>query len=191
MDPIDLLQSCIPIPPERLGIRYIVTGSVASVTYGEYRNTNGIDVVLRIGVGDADALRACSPEPDFCISPEAVRDAIIRVGPFNVLHSPSGFKIDFMVSSMGEFDQSRFARARPVTLPGGLSLLLASPEDVILKKLEYSGPVVQTSTSATSRKSPAVWRRDRWCMCGTVGRATERERAVGPFQSTRAGSVTR
>ena len=136
MDPLDLLRVCVPVF-DRLHIGYFVTGSVASATYGEFRNTNDIDIVVHVDVDDTDTICNCFPEPEFYVSREAVRDAIVRAGQFNVLHSTSGFKIDFMVSSFDEFDRSRFARAKLVPLAEGFVLKMASPEDVIIKKLEY------------------------------------------------------
>jgi len=47
MEPSDLLRHLVNVF-ESLGIRYFVTGSVASIFYGEPRFTNDIDVVADI-----------------------------------------------------------------------------------------------------------------------------------------------
>ncbi len=60
-----------------------------------------------------------------------------RAGQFNILHPGSGLKIDVMVADDSPFNASRFGRSRSVLVAPDTSPLFASPEDVILKKLEY------------------------------------------------------
>ncbi len=136
MDPLDLFIS-LAVTLDRLQIPYFVTGSVAAAAFGDKRYTADIDVVVRLKPADAEALCACFPEQEFYISIEAVRDAIARAGQFNVLHPASGYKIDFVVSAFGEFDRARFDRAIGLRMPSGEQVRFASPEDVMLKKLEY------------------------------------------------------
>jgi hypothetical protein len=136
VDPIELLPLCIPTF-ERTQIGYFVTGSVASASYGEQRFTRDVDVVVHLESDDDEIICACFPEPEFYVSRQAVQAAIASAGQFNVVHAASGFKIDFMVSGLSEFDRSRFARARKVEILPGLEVRMASPEDVTVKKLEY------------------------------------------------------
>jgi hypothetical protein len=56
---------------------------------------------------------------------------------FNVIHVPSGLKADIVVSSGSAHDESRFRRVRLIAMPDGRREPFASPEDVILKKLEF------------------------------------------------------
>lgn len=49
MEPYDLLKYMVKAF-ESLGIRYFITGSIASIFYGEPRFTNDIDVVADTGV---------------------------------------------------------------------------------------------------------------------------------------------
>ena len=46
------LVSLFVLPLEALGIRYMVTGSVAAMGYGEPRLTNDVDVVVDLSAGD-------------------------------------------------------------------------------------------------------------------------------------------
>lgn len=62
---------------------------------------------------------------------------VARHRQFNVIHPASGLKVDVMVPVMDELDRSRFGRARRVEPGPGLTASFASPEDVILKKLQY------------------------------------------------------
>ena len=122
---------------ERLRLPYLVTGSIATILYGEPRFTNDIDVVVQLTPEAAGALAAAFPAPEFYADAEQIRDAIARRRQFNVIHPASGLKVDFMIPAMDAFDRSRFARVRRVRPAPGLEADFAAPEDVILKKLQY------------------------------------------------------
>lgn len=137
MEPLTLVRIAVSILDE-LGIDYLVTGSMASTAYGEARLTNDVDIAIRATPELAAALAAAFKEPDFYASAAAARTAAQQGGgQFNVIHPSSGFKIDFMVVANDEFDQSRFQRARYVRLQSETTTAYASPEDVILRKLQY------------------------------------------------------
>jgi hypothetical protein len=122
---------------DRLGIPYLLTGSMASSVYGEPRFTNDIDVVAALPLAQVPALCAAFPAPDFFCSPEAAEQAVRQQFQFNILHVASGLKVDVIVATDSAFDRSRLSRG--VRLPAGedFEATFASPEDVIVKKLEY------------------------------------------------------
>ncbi len=122
---------------ERLNLTYLITGSIATILYGEPRFTNDIDVVVQLSLDQAETLVESFPASEFYADVEQVRLAIARKGQFNFIHPASGLKIDFMVPSMDEFDQSRFARAKKLWPVDDLQANFAAPEDVIVKKLQY------------------------------------------------------
>ena len=122
---------------EKLGIPYFVTGSLATVFYGEPRFTNDIDVVVDLPPGKIAAFCAAFPEEDFYLSEESARRAVARRGQFNVIHPRSGLKVDFMVSGDSPLDRSRFLRARRLSPGPDFQASFSSPEDVILKKMEF------------------------------------------------------
>jgi hypothetical protein len=122
---------------ERLKLPYLVTGSIATILYGEPRFTNDIDVVVQLPLDRAEALVAAFPAGEFYVDLEHVRRAIARRGQFNILHPTSGLKVDVMIPAMDDFDRSRFARARRVRPADGLEADFAAPEDVVVKKLQY------------------------------------------------------
>jgi hypothetical protein len=136
MEQSDLLRK-LAAELERLGIQYLVTGSIATIIYGEPRLTNDIDVVAALRLDQVDALLAAFPPPEFFCSRDAILEAIRGCLQFNILHPASGLKIDVIVPEENEFNQSRFGRRARV--PGGTNfdVWLSSPEDVIIKKLEY------------------------------------------------------
>jgi hypothetical protein len=122
---------------EQLGLRYFVTGSVATIFFGEPRFTNDIDIVVDLPPSRIGDFCQAFPGSDFYVSEESVRRAVTRKKQFNVIHPASGLKIDVMVPSEDAFNRSRFARTRRVQPAPDYYAVFASPEDVILKKLEY------------------------------------------------------
>jgi hypothetical protein len=122
---------------EKLGLRYFITGSVAAIYYGEPRMTNDIDVVVDLPEQRIGELYAEFPAGEFYVSEEALQRAVEQHGMCNVIHIPSGLKIDVVIPSDTVFDRSRFERARRVEPDEGLDASFASPEDVILKKMDF------------------------------------------------------
>lgn len=131
---------------ERLRIPYLVTGSVASMAYGEPRLTNDIDVVAGIRAEHVAGLLASFPAEEFYLDDEAVHDAIDHETQFNIIHPASGLKVDVMVRKDTPFDRSRFARARLLRPAESYTAAFASAEDVIIKKMEYYREGARRST---------------------------------------------
>jgi hypothetical protein len=75
---------------ERIGLRYFVTGSTATVFFGEPRFTNDIDVVVDLPANKIPELCAAFPSPEFYLSEETVRRAVSRRGQFNIIQPSSG-----------------------------------------------------------------------------------------------------
>jgi hypothetical protein len=137
MEPNELLQYAADTL-ERLMVPYLVTGSMATIAFGEARFTNDVDIVADLQLSHVDSLCAAFPGPDYYCSRTAVEDAVRRRFQFNVIHPASGLKIDFMVPTNDAFNRSRLSRGRQVTTDEtGHQARFASPEDAILKKLEY------------------------------------------------------
>jgi hypothetical protein len=120
-----------------MGLRYFVTGSMATIFYGEPRFTNDIDVIVDLGESQIVALCQRFPPDEFYVSESAVRDAVRNKGQFNVIHPASGLKVDVFIPEATPFDNSRFARTRRIAACEDLEVPFASPEDVIIKKMEY------------------------------------------------------
>lgn len=83
-----------------------------------------------------DFCEAFSPD-SYYVNLESAQDAIIQGRQFNVIHPSSGLKVDFMISSGSAFDQERFARARSLSPTPDVQAAFATPEDVVLKKMDY------------------------------------------------------
>ena len=138
---------------ERLEIPYLITGSVASMAYGEPRLTNDIDLVAAVEGRHVPALLEAFPSPTFYLSEEGMREAIRFQRQFNIIHPGSGLKVDVVVRKDTPFDRSRFTRIRSLRPTEHYAAAFASPEDVIIKKMEYyqwsiTRPAGPTSISA-------------------------------------------
>ena len=136
MEQYDLLKHLVNAF-ESLGIRYLVTGSIASIFYGEPRFTNDIDVVVEIKEHHIQGLLKLFPCDEFYISEDAIRDAIKHNHQFNIIHPSSGLKIDVIISKKEPFDNSRFERIKRIFPIEDTQANFASPEDVIIMKMRY------------------------------------------------------
>ncbi len=126
-------------PLDRLGIVYMVTGSVGAMAYGEPRMTTDVDVVLRLALGQAGPLLDCFPEADFDRPPEeVVRDEITRTarGHFNVISTRPLMKADFYPAGDDPLPAQALERRRRLDV-GGTTIVLAPPEYIIVRKLEF------------------------------------------------------
>jgi hypothetical protein len=122
---------------EQLGIAYQLTGSTATITLGEPRFTNDIDVVVDLRPEQIPELAAAFPTPEFYHSVPAMQQAVQHRHQFNVIHPASGLKIDFIVLPENDAARSQWQRTVRLALPGGVEACFIAPEDVILRKMEY------------------------------------------------------
>ena len=121
---------------KRLGIPYMITGSVALFVYGEPRATNDLDIVID---PSDDALTALLEEiaSRTYVSPEAVSDAVRRRSMFNAIDFTTTEKVDFIFLKDRPFDAVRFERRVPCGIKS-LQFIASSPEDTILSKLTWA-----------------------------------------------------
>jgi len=136
MEQSDLLRFVVEAI-ERLGLQYFVTGSTVTIFYGEPRFTNDIDIVLQLPASAVHEFCSQFPEADFYVSEESAIDAVNCHSQFNIIHPRSGLKIDIIIPVPDPFNSSRFERARRISTGGEWSASFASPEDAILKKMQY------------------------------------------------------
>jgi hypothetical protein len=121
---------------EELGLEYAIAGSMASISYGEYRATSDLDVVVALTPADVPRLLSRFPRPDYYHDEQAALEAVRSGGQFNIIHIDSGLKIDlFVAHDRVDWQQVRNARRLP-TIEGGLANF-SPPEELIIKKLLY------------------------------------------------------
>ena len=122
---------------EALGIDYMISGSQASIYYGEPRFTQDIDIVAHLDVAHVPGLLVHFPLPEFSVAEDAVREAIAAHGQFNILHPGSGLEVDVIARKDTPYDLTEFARRQRMPALEGRDAYFARPEDVILYKLIY------------------------------------------------------
>jgi len=123
----------------RTGIRYMITGSMASMIYGEPRLTHDIDMVIELGRADAPKLVEAFPLEEFYCPPlEVVLVEAHRRqrGHFNLIHHRTGFKADVYLAGQDELHQWALNRRRPIETDDE-TFWIAPIEYVIVRKLEY------------------------------------------------------
>jgi hypothetical protein len=123
----------------RAGFRYIIGGSVAAIFYGEPRMTDDVDLVVFLNDVDIQRLPEVFPRAEFYLPPEEViRVEVARPqrGHFNIIHSATSFKADVYPTGRDELNAWAFRNKRSVPFQGE-TLVLAPPEYVIVRKLEY------------------------------------------------------
>jgi hypothetical protein len=126
-------------PLNQISARYIISGSVASMLYGEPRLTNDVDFVIFLRDADAIRLQEIFPSPEFYVPPSEVIAAEIArpaKGQFNVIHADTGFKADFYTAGRDELNAWAFRNSRKMEYRGE-PIVIAPPEYVIVRKLEY------------------------------------------------------
>jgi hypothetical protein len=123
---------------ERLGIPYHVGGSIASSAHGMYRASADIDFVIDPTSIQLEAL-ARALEPGFYVSRSAMAEALSSRSTFNAIHDETSFKIDFFIKGTAPFDAEELRRSIRQEVGGerGHAVLLKSPEDTVLRKLEW------------------------------------------------------
>ncbi len=123
---------------ERLGIPYHVGGSVASSAHGMYRASADIDFVIDPTRDQLEAL-ASALEPEFYVSRSAFAEALSQRSTFNAIHDETSFKIDFFIKGASPFDSEELRRSirQAVGNQPGHAVLLKSPEDTVLRKLDW------------------------------------------------------
>ncbi len=138
MPEVDLILLFVR-PLQQAGFRYIVTGSVAAIFYGEPRLTLDVDLVVFLNDKDIARLAGIFPSNDFYLPPPEIIAAEARRGKrghFNILHLPTGFKADLYLTGQDELEAWAFRFQRLVQFEGE-TVALAPPEYVIVRKLEY------------------------------------------------------
>jgi len=121
-------------------IRYMVCGSVASSFHGEPRATKDIDLVIDCGRHQLQGLLPRLHGDGWYVSDAAAGEAIEQRTMFNVIDPESGWKADLIVRKDRAFSLREFERRQSAAVFGDEygTVVLTTPEDSILSKLEWS-----------------------------------------------------
>ncbi len=120
------------------GIPFMIAGSFASAAHGLPRTTQDVDVVIDPPSPEAlDALVRSLSADEYYVDADTARDALRRRSMFNVVDHSSGWKVDFIIRKDRAFSRDEFARRMRIALLD-VPVYVASPEDTIVAKLEWS-----------------------------------------------------
>ena len=130
----ELLVDCLR-RLNRLGIAYMLTGSMASNFWGIPRTTHALDFVVQFPP-EAAARIAREFDDGFFIDEPAIHAAFAPSHMFNAIDQRSAFKVDFWMLRPDAFERSMFDRRFRQTLFGEVAFI-PTAEDVILHKLYW------------------------------------------------------
>ena len=136
MDSLKIIQKFID-PLKELNIEYVITGSVASIIYGNPRLTHDIDLVMNINKNQIETFLSKFDPDMFYLPPSDIFQIELKRdshGHVNIIHLESGFKAD--VYFIGNSDLHRWALDNFIEIEFfNMNLRLAPIEYVIVNKL--------------------------------------------------------
>ena len=122
---------------DRFGISYMLTGSFASAYHGASRSTQDIDLVIEAAPEPLQAFVGYLQANQYYADVDTALEALEKRSLFNVIEQSSGWKIDLIIRKARPFGEAEFRRRRLVDF-NGIPLFLASAEDVVIAKMEWS-----------------------------------------------------
>jgi hypothetical protein len=123
---------------EKLGVRYLICGSLASTVHGMVRTTQDSDIVADLRPEHVEPfIRAL--EGEFYVDEESIAAAVVMHTSFNIIHRESMFKVDVFVPELRPFVREQLTRAQKQVFAVELKVeaLVATAEDTLLAKLEW------------------------------------------------------
>lgn len=119
-----------------LGIPYLVGGSLASITFGEPRFTQDLDLMIDAGEDEVRAL-AARLQDDFYVDADAAADAVRHCSTFSAIHIETFLRVDFFtIGDLPAVRREQLARGRVMPLALGRARFY-SPEDIVVQKLRW------------------------------------------------------
>jgi hypothetical protein len=136
-DPLALALSGLLELLDALNVRYAVGGSLASSAHGMLRATFDADIVVAILSSHIRPL--CSGlGKEWYADPDMAEDALRHGRAFNLIHIPTGMKMDLFPATT-QFHRQQLDRARVTRLPApaSISCRVVTAEDILLAKLRW------------------------------------------------------
>jgi hypothetical protein len=122
---------------EAAAIPYMVTGSFVSAVHGVPRATHDIDVVIAPTAEQLVTLLKQFPEAEYYAELEDALQAYRHGSQFNVIDQNGIWKVDFILRKDRPFSRTEFERRRRINILG-VSVYAATPEDILIAKLEWA-----------------------------------------------------
>lgn len=111
----------------------MLSGSVAMSTYIVPRFTRDFDFIVHLEQKDVIPLMKQFSDGYYC-DEDAVREAVVSKGMFNIIDHKSSYKADFIILKDEPYRQTEFDRRKKVDFLG-MSVYVVSPEDLLISKL--------------------------------------------------------
>jgi hypothetical protein len=123
---------------ERLQVPYLIGDSMASALYGVTRSTLDADMVADLHQEQVGALAKALGD-DFYADEEMIRDAILHISGFNLIHLKTMFKVDVFIRKERPFDRVQFERRVEQVFATNpeQKAFMTTAEDIILAKIEW------------------------------------------------------
>ncbi|HEY7402109.1 MAG TPA: hypothetical protein VIB39_01190 [Candidatus Angelobacter sp.] len=115
----------------------MLTGSFASSVYGMNRGSADIDFIIAADEAAIKRLLNLLPEKAFYSDLNQALEACRTNSMFNIIDNGTGFKIDFIFLKSRAFGHEEFNRRKKATV-WGVPLYVATPEDIVIAKLEWA-----------------------------------------------------
>jgi len=136
MNPRHLLER-LTSALQQAGIPYKFTGSFASSVHGMPRASNDFDIVIAPTPEQLQEMKSLLPDSQYYFDLDDALHQLEQRRQFNVIDLVSGWKIDFIIRKTRPFSLAEFDRRFQIDFEG-LSLFMASAEDVVIAKLEWA-----------------------------------------------------
>jgi predicted nucleotidyltransferase len=138
-------------------VPYMLTGSLASAFYAVPRATQDIDVVIEAQEEGIERLIEGLLAAGWYADRDAAMEAWHGQSQFNAIEPDTGWKADFIVRRDRAYSREEFSRRERISLLG-VELAVASLEDVLIAKLEWS----RLGDSALQRRDVAQLLKRTW-----------------------------
>lgn len=138
MSPEEAALASVVSALDRLGIPFMLTGSVATSFHGRPRATHDADLVIDPTPVQLDAFVEALTLAGFYVDPDGAREALRRRIQFNAIETQYACKIDLIVRRDRPFSMEELGRRVLVDLTFAKAVPIVSPEDAILSKLEWA-----------------------------------------------------
>ena len=121
---------------DRVGIPYMVTGSLASSYHGEPRATRDVDIVIDPAADTLAALVDALAAAGFYVDRDTALEALVGRTQFNAI-GPDASKVDFIIRKARPFSIEEFGRRQRADLLGTAGFVTTA-EDLVIAKLEWA-----------------------------------------------------
>jgi hypothetical protein len=127
----------VVIELEKAGIPYMVTGSLASSAHGRIRASEDFDIIIAPSPAQLRAFVAAFPGDQYYADEEDALESFKHTLQFNIIDFATTWKADLIFKKDREFSRVEFSRRKPHVI-GGVRVHLATPEDILIAKLEWA-----------------------------------------------------